>query len=130
MNIPDWLNETVRGFGRQLGLTTLELNDRGAAGVRFDNGATLRLERTAGALSMYVTVAGRPSGEALKLLLSEAHPAAGGGRRRPVRVACSVRTGEALLAVRIGERDLDVASLADAFHDLWSRAERIGRAIG
>lgn len=130
MNLPDWLNDTVRGFGRQLGLSTLALNERGAAGVRFDNGTALRLERTDGALTVFVTVAGQPSGEALRTLLAEAHPAAGGGRRRVVRAACSLRTGEALLAVRIGERDVGVTSLSDAFHDLWERAERIRRAIG
>lgn len=129
MSVPDWLNDTVRGFGRQLGLSTLSLNDRGAAGVRFDNGAELRLERTDGALIVSVTLDGRPSAEALKALLAEAHPAAGDGRRR-VRCACSSRTGGALLAVRIGERDVGITSLSDAFRDLWARAERIGRAIG
>ena len=130
MNVPNWLNDTVRGFGRQLGLETLALNDRGAAGVRFDNGAALRLELAGGALTVFVTVGGQPSGEALRALLAEAHPAASGGRRRAVRTACSPRTGEALLAVRIDERDVSVTSLADAFHDLWERAERIGRKIG
>ena len=33
---PDWLNNTVRAFGRQLGLKEFAMNERGAAGVRFE----------------------------------------------------------------------------------------------
>ena len=128
--IPEWLNDTVRGFGRQMGLRTLELNANGVAGVAFENGQTLRLEYAGGALTLSVSLAGQPSGDAIRAFLAEAHFAAGDGRGGAIRAGCLPSTGEPFLAVRIAERDTGVAALESAFRRLWERAERLRRVIG
>mgnify|MGYP003318653889 CR=1 FL=1 len=127
---PAWVNDTVRGFGRQLGLETLALNDRGAAGINFENGMSLRLEHVAGAMVVVVKLGGTPSGDAIRAALAEAHPSASDGKGPEVRAACSSGTGEAFLAIRIGERDLSVGALEAAFRRLWDRAERLRRVVG
>ena len=65
---PEWLNDTVRAFGRQLGLGSFALNERGSAGVRFENGISLMLEHAAESLFVSVRVPVEPSGENLKAL--------------------------------------------------------------
>jgi len=111
-----WIEEAVRAFGRQLGLTEFALNAAGAAGVAFENGMTLRFESARGALVLTVGV---PSaGEAqLKRLLAAAHPSA--QRGRPVRAVRLAATGEDVLAVRFGEREVSVDALSVAFRTLW-----------
>lgn len=123
---PDWLNESVRAFGRQLGLSTLELNARGAAGLAFENGASLRLEYVEGALMVMVGRAVAPSDEVLRELLKAAHPLSSRADMR-VRTAYAARSGTALFVVRIPEGDVGVASIQTVFNELWQRAERLGR---
>ena len=127
---PSWVNDTVRGFGRQLGLETLALNDRGAAGINFENGMSLRLEHVRGAMMVVVKLGGEPSGDALRAALAEAHPAASDGKGPDIRAACAAGTGEAMLVIRIVERDLGVSALESAFRRLWERAERLRRIAG
>ena len=55
MMAPEWLNAVVRDFGRAAGADTLALNDRGAAAVTFETGATLRFEYTGAELVVAVT---------------------------------------------------------------------------
>lgn len=124
-----WVNDTVRGFGRQLGLETLALNDRGAAGINFENGLSLRFEHVAGAMMVIVKL-GVNSGEAVRRALAEAHPAASDGRGPEIRAACTPGTDEAFLAIRIAERELGVSTLESAFRRLWDRAERLRRIAG
>ena len=127
---PIWIDETVQAFGRQMGLSNFALNERGAAGVVFENGVMFGLELAGGAMTASVRMAAPASDEALRRVLTEAHPEAqakGGGT---VRAACLLRTGETVLALRIEEREITVAALEQAFERLWGRALELGRAIG
>lgn len=128
--IPTWLNDTVRGFGRQLGLQTLELNDGGVAGIAFENGLNLRLEYAKNALTTYVALAVQPSGDAVRAFLAEVHFAAGDGRGGAIRAGCLPSTGEPFLAIRLAEREVNVAAMETVFRRLWERAERLRRVIG
>lgn len=128
--IPTWLNDTVRGFGRQMGLQTLELNDSGVAGIAFENGLNLRLEYATNALTMYIALAIQPSGNAVRAFLAEAHFAADDGRGGAIRAGCLQSTGEPFLAVRIAERSVNVTMMEAVFRRLWERTERLRRVIG
>lgn len=128
MSAPVWVEAAVTAFGGQLGLTALALNERGVAGVRFENGISLRLEAAAGALTMTVGVPTQPTAEALKALLSGVHPGAQ-GTGRIVRAGYSDRAGEAFFAMRIDERAVSVTALGEAMAELWGRAERLWRAV-
>lgn len=124
---PDWLDETVRAFGRQMGLQAFALNERGAAGVRFENGVALRLEYAEGALLLSAGVAADESERTLKALLAGAHPGARTGvRLRAVRVA---RDGEARFVARLAEREVTLTALEGAFQALWQAVDRFRRAI-
>lgn len=126
MNAPVWLNEAVRAFGRQMGLSSFALNERGAAGVRFENGVSLRLEYVGGALVMYAGVALAPRADLLRRLLTGAHPSATAGLQ--VRAAYMERSGEGFYAVRLDERRVDVSALEAAFRVVWQLATGLGRA--
>lgn len=127
MTAPDWLNEAIRAFGRQMALHDFALNARGAAGARFENGVSLRLEYAAESLVMSVGVK-MPSDEgALKRLLTGAHPSAVPGFA--VRAVLMERNGEGLYAVRIPERQVDVSILESVFRVLWQLATGFGKAV-
>ena len=125
---PDWLNETVRAFGRQIGLGAFVLNERGAAGVRFENGMSLMLEYAAESLLVSVRVPVHPDGEVLRRLLADAHPSVRTGLPQRVRTAYLAKSGEAMYVARIGERQVNVSVIEGAFRTLWGMAMRIGRA--
>lgn len=124
---PDWLNETVRAFGRQMNIPNFELNARGAAGMRFENGIGFRLEYANEAL-MLMTAVEVPADAALfTRVLALVHPDA---RLQPaVRAGYLARTGEAIFVVRVGEREVSVTALEAVFRMLWRLAEQIGRAV-
>ena len=117
---PSWLNDTVRAFGRQMGLRTLALNDRGAAGVRFENAAELRLEYANAALAMTVTLPAVGDPETAKRILQAAHP--GGARGQRVRSGLFRKTGRAFFHARLEERDVSVDALERVFRGLWESA--------
>ena len=126
--IPTWLNETVQAFGRQMHLTRFALNERGVAGVRFENGLAFRLEYANESLLVSVAFAVLPEAPILQRVLMQAHPdAARGGS--PVRAAYLSRTGEALLVLRLPERDVTVTVLEAAFRRLWTLGESVRRAV-
>ena len=126
---PVWIDETVEAFGRQMGLGHFALNERGAAGVIFENGVSFRLERTDDALIASVRMAAPGSDEAVRKVLTEAHPEMQAKDGGIVRAACLLRTGETVLALRIEEREISVVSLEQAFNRLWERALELGRAM-
>lgn len=126
---PTWVEDAVRGFGRLLGLETLALNERGVAGVNFENGFSLRLESVKGAM-MVMLKTGLITDEAVRAVLAEAHPSAADGKGPELRAACSTATGEALLVIRLSERELGASALEAAFRRLWDRAERLRRVAG
>lgn len=123
---PDWLNEIVRAFGRQMNLTRFELNERGAAGVRFENGLSFRLEYARESLMVMAGVPVPPDAEALKRLLVSVHPSA--VRSHPMRAAYLAKTGEAVFICRLDEREASVTSLESVFRLLWGAADQLRRA--
>ena len=124
---PDWLNDIVQAFGRQMGLREFRLRENGAAGVTFENGRSLRLEYANEALMLSMGLPVEPSGAAMKSLLTAVHPAAQQASAARVRAGYLKRTGEALLVVRLLERDVTVTVLEAAFRQLWSAADRLRR---
>lgn len=125
--IASWIAETVRAFGRSLGLKDFALNERGAAGVRFENGRGLYLEGGDAGLMVSVGVPSDPSAEAMKRLLARAHYAARTDGLR-VRAVWVEKAGEARFVTRVDARDLTATSLEQAFRALWQEAEAFGRA--
>ena len=122
MTSPVWMNAVIGDFGRAAGLGGLSLNERGAAALRFENGAALRLEYTGSELVLAVTV---PSAD-VKRLLSVSHPRARHGLR--VRAGIIPKTREAVMAVRLAERDVTLPRVSAAFEVLWRLAGEIGGA--
>ena len=122
MTAPVWLNAVIGAFGRAAGIGALALNERGAAALRFENGTSLRLEYTGAELVVAVTV---PSAD-LKRLLSFSHPKARYGFR--VRTGIVPKTREAVLAVRLAERDVTLPRVNAVFGLLWRLAGETGGA--
>ena len=127
MTFPSWIADTVRAFGKQLGLSAFSLNERGAAGVRFENGRSLYLEGIEDGLMISIGLAADASAEAMRKLLTCAHPAAqtAGFKIRAIRFA---KTGEARFVIRLDARDLTATGLEQAFHALWRSADTFERA--
>jgi len=125
--IASWIAETVRAFGRSLGLKDFALNERGAAGVRFENGRGLYLEGGDAGLMVSVGVPSDPSAETMKRLLARAHYAARTDGLR-VRAVYVEKAGEARFVTRVDARDLTATSLEQSFRALWQEAEVFGRA--
>jgi len=125
---PEWLDSTVRAFGRQLGLGSFSMNERGAAGVRFENGASLMLEYAANSLMVSVRVPVSPSAENIRRLLADAHPSARSGIPQRVRTAYLGKTGEAMYVARLDERLVNVSAIEGAFRAMWDMAIRLGRS--
>lgn len=125
---PDWLNDIVQAFGRQMGLQEFRLRDNGAAGATFENGLSLRFEYANEMLMMSMGVQTAPSDAVMKNLLLAAHPAA---QQTAVctRAGYLKRTGEALLTMRLQEREVTVTTLETAFRQLWSAADRLRRTV-
>ena len=117
---PTWLNDTVRAFGRQMGLKSFALNERDAAGVRFENGAELRLEYAGDALAMMITVPAADDFETVRRVLMAAHPEA----RRGVKVRSGLfgKSGRAFFHARLAERDVSVDVHERDFRELWTAA--------
>jgi len=124
---PGWLNDSVQAFGRQMGLREFRLQENGAAGATFENGLSLRFEYAHEALMMSMGLPMAPTDAAMKGLLVLAHPSAQQGAIR-LRTCYLKRTGEALLTLRLLEREVTVTVLEAAFRQLWSAADRLRRA--
>ena len=122
MTAPVWMNAVIGDFGRAAGIGALALNERGVAALRFENGASLRLEYTGAELVVAVTV---PSADP-KRLLSFSHPKARYGFR--VRTGIVPKTREAVLAVRLAERDVTLPRVNAVFGLLWRLAGETGGA--
>lgn len=125
---PTWFNDVVTAFGRQMALTRFALNERGVAGVRFENGLTLRFEYADEALLVSMGVAAGDDPATLRHLLEAVHPAAQRGGMR-LRAAYLAKRGEAVYAVRLAERGVTVAALGEVFQALWQAADRLRRSV-
>jgi len=121
---PVWLNDTLRAFGRQMGLNELVFNERDAAGLSFEDGRELRFEFSGESLAIMVTVPVSGGAEMAKRVLMAAHPEA----HRSVRVRSGLfeRAGRAFFHVRLSEREVTVVALERVFRELWA-ASSVGR---
>ena len=122
MMVPVWMNAVIGDFGKAAGLAGLALNERGVAALKFENGAALRLEYTGDELVVAMTV---PSAD-IKRLLALSHPKARYGFR--MRSGIVPRTGEAVMAVRLAERDVTLPRVSGVFELLWRLAGEMGGA--
>lgn len=125
MTAPGWLNDTVRDFGRLLQLDSFGLNERGTAGVRFEDGREFRLEYHRGALALTVTFEVAPTADAARAVLMAAHPAA--RRNARVRSGFFGADGRAFFHARLSERDLSADMLQRVFGELWAASESVRR---
>jgi len=127
MTFPSWVADTVHAFGKQLGLSAFALNERGAAGVRFENGRSLYLEGIEGGMMISVGLSADATGQTMRKFLTCAHPSAqtAGFKVRAIRFE---KTGEVRFVIRLEARDLTATGLEQAFHVLWQAADTFERA--
>lgn len=124
MTAPGWIASLVGDFGKAAGLSSLSLNWRGTAAIAFENGFGLRFEYVEGELVVAVTVPAYLDATRAKALLAYAHPEARLGFR--VRAGYLPRSGKAVFAVRIQERDVTLPMVNQAFAVLWRIAQEFG----
>ncbi len=124
MTAPGWIASLVGDFGKAAGLSSLSLNGRGTAAIAFENGFGLRFEYVEGELVVAVTVPAYLDATRAKALLAYAHPEARLGFR--VRAGYLPRSGKAVFAVRIQERDVTLPMVNQAFAVLWRIAQEFG----
>ncbi|MBQ3810948.1 MAG: hypothetical protein II839_09050 [Kiritimatiellae bacterium] len=119
---PVWLDDLVREFGRSAGLSDFALNDRGAAAVTFETGAQLRFEYAFESLVVALSIpypASDPA--AARRLLAAAHPGARPGFK--LRAGLLEKSGRAIRAPRVPEREMTLPAVNAAFSALWRIAE-------
>ncbi|MBP5285928.1 MAG: hypothetical protein ILO34_07495 [Kiritimatiellae bacterium] len=120
MTPPAWMSAVVRDFGRAAGIDSLSLNGRGAAVLKFENGFSLRFEYIGEELAVAMTA---PTAD-IRRLLSFSHPRARYGFR--VRTGIVPKTRDAVLAIRLEERNVTLPRLSAAFELLWRLAGEAG----
>ncbi|MBP5227367.1 MAG: hypothetical protein J6336_08280 [Kiritimatiellae bacterium] len=126
MMAPDWINALIREFGKSARLADLSLNDRGAAAVTFETGVSLHFEYARGMLSVFVTLPAPHDIQTSRRILAYAHPSA--RRGFTVRSGYLVKSGRAVFAVRLGEREVTLPMINAAFAELWRIANEFGGA--
>ena len=126
MTAPAWVDSAVGEFGRSAGLGALSLGDRGIAALSFQNGLALRFEYAGDALYVTMTVPARLDASAAGRLLGYAHPDARFGFR--LRTGYLAKSGRAVFAVRLVDRDVTLPSINSAFALLWRVALEFGGA--
>ena len=114
---PDWIASALDEFGRGLGLKTLALNDVDAVSLRFENGWRLRFEYADEALNVMITMEyGRDESDVTRVLMA-ANPDM--ERPYPLRAGYLADGGEAVLSIRLPEREVSLVTLDAAFQTLW-----------
>ena len=126
MMVPAWIDSTVGEFGKSAGLGSLSLGDRGAAALSFQNGLVLRFEYAFDSLYVMMTVPARLDASTAGRLLGYAHPEARFGFR--MRSGYLAKSGRAVFAVRLADRDVTLPSINAAFVLLWRVALEFGGA--
>ena len=114
---PDWIASALDEFGRGLGLKTLALNDVGAVSLRFENGWRLRFEYAEESLNVAITTEAEQDEEMMKRILMAANPEV--ERPYPLRAGYFADSQEAVFAIRLSEREVNLVSLEAAFQELW-----------
>lgn len=125
MRGPEWMNAVIADFARGAGIGRLSLNAAGSAALRFANGFSLRFEYTGAELAVSMTFALGAGNAALRRLMSLAGSASA---RRGIALRAGVlqKSGQAIVAVRIPERDVTLPVLNASFNALWRAAEETG----
>lgn len=126
MTAPLWIESAVGEFGRAAGLGTLSPGDRGVAALSFQNGLVLRFEYAFDALHVAMTVPARLDASGAGRLLGYAHPSARFGIR--IRTGYLAKSGRAVFAVRLADRDVTLPAINAAFALLWRVALEFGGA--
>ena len=124
MTAPEWIDALVRQFGESAGLSRFSLNDKGVASVRFETGVSLHFEYARETLTLFVTVPARNDAKSASRMLAYAHPAA--RRGFTVRSGYLARSGKAIFAVRLQEREVTLPVLNAVFAELWRIATEFG----
>lgn len=127
MSAPSWMEALVREFGKGAGLSKFAFNERGAAALSFENGASLRFEYAEGMLAVAMTVPSILDSGRAAALLARAHPDAARGSFR-IRTGYLASRGRAVFAVRLAEREATLPLLNQAFAALWAAAREYGGA--
>ena len=115
--VPDWIASTLDEFGRGRGLKALTLNEFDAASLRFENGWRLRFEYAGDALNVMITVETERDEEMMKRILMAASPEV--KRPYPLRAGYLADSGEAVFAICLPEREVNLVVLETAFQELW-----------
>lgn len=114
---PDWITSTLDEFGRGRGLKALSLNEFDSASLRFENGWRLRFEYAGNALYVMITVEAERDEALMVRILMAASPEV--ERPYPLRAAYLADGGEALFAVCLSEREVNLVTIETAFQELW-----------
>gem|GEM_PF-2366670 len=119
-----WLQAIVQEFGKRLGLSQFRLNDKGAAGVSFENGVTFRMEYRGDRLFLCLATPMQKNSTALKALLQLSHPAA---RRNDldIHAAYQPTSQRAIIMTNFQDRTLSVPLLDKTFTNLWELTHKL-----
>ena len=115
--VPDWVAASLDEFGRGRGLKTLTLNEFGAASLRFENGWRLRFEYAEESLNLMITVEAERDEALMTRILMAASPEV--ERPHPLRAGYLADSGEAVFAICLPEREVNLVTLETAFQELW-----------
>ena len=115
---PEWIVSSLDEFGRGLGLRSLELGAEDSASLRFDNGWRLRFEYAEPFLTVMITIEAEQDDVQMARVLAAANPEA--VRPYPLRAGYLAQSREAVFAVRLPEREVNLVSLDAAFQELWT----------
>jgi len=126
MTAPAWIDSAIGEFGKSAGLGTLSLGDRNAAVLSFQNGLVLRFEYAFNSLSVAITVPMRLDAVSASRILGYAHPDARFGFR--LRTGYLAKSGRAVFAVMLADRDVTLPAINAAFALLWRIALEAGGA--
>lgn len=114
---PDWITSTLDEFGRGRGLKALSLNEFDSASLRFENGWRLRFEYAGNALYVMITVEAERDEALMARILMAASPEV--ARPHPLRAGYLADSGEALFAICLSEREVNLVTIETAFQELW-----------
>ena len=124
MTAPSWVDSVVGEFGQSAGLGRISLGERGVAALSFQNGLVLHLEHAFDSLFVTMTVPTRLDAPAAARLLGYAHPDAHFAFR--LRTGYIAKSGRAVFAVKIADRDVTLPAVNAAFAFLWRLALEFG----
>jgi len=124
MTAPAWVDSVVGEFGQSAGLGRVSLGEKGVAALSFQNGLVLRFEHAFDSLFVAMTVPTRLDAASAARLLGYSHPDARFAFR--LRTGYLAKSGCALFAARLADRDVTLPAINAAFALLWRLAMEFG----